>query len=186
MKKVYSIFAGVLLIPALFLTTGCTDKKTVKKTFNLTFEVLFDVQDQTNTTYQQIALLDASAQSSDFSKNKGEVIAFTLDSARYYTTYVVDPTTTQQINNAAITVGNEAGSDAITLGSVANVNLLSVFEEGNAQPLPLNTDGIAKFATMLRSSPNKAWIKFQGDVNQGPVDFKVRVKFYVTFQAYIL
>ncbi len=154
----------------------------------MVLELNFDVNDPNNTTYEQVQLLDASGQNVDFSKNKGDIISLNLDSARYYTTYVVDPTgdNSQQINTAGITVSSQNGNENIVLAGISNVNLMSIFEEGNSRKLTLEQGGVAKFIDLLTKSPNKVNVKLAGDVNTAPTNFKARVKFYVSFQAYIL
>jgi hypothetical protein len=186
MKKIHSIAIATILIATIGLNYGCTGKKTIKKTFHMVLELNFDVQDPSNTSYEQIQLLDASGQNTDFAKGKSDLISLGLDSARYYTTYVVDPTNNQKITSGAVTVSSENGNENITLASIQNVNLMSIFEEAASQKLTLDSGGMTKFADLLTSSPNKAKIKFAGAVNSAPTDFRARIKFYVTFTAWVL
>lgn len=186
MKKVYSFIAFAILTGALVLNYGCGKKETIKKTFNLMVELDFPIDASTSTSYNQTQLLDASAQDVDFAKHKEDVISIVLDSVKCYTReYVIPNDNSIQINNAAIKIGSEGGSDEVTLSDVQNVNLMGIYEQPAAIKVSLNNDGIAKFADRLTNSPYKAQIRFMGDVN-APVQFKMKAKFYFTFAAWIL
>jgi hypothetical protein len=184
MKHIYIKLCLVLALPAYLLLSGC-DGENIKKKFNLVAEVNFNIDATNNTSYDQVEILDASAQADDFSKYKEDAISVNLDSVKYYTYYVDPNDNSLQINSAAIKIGSVGGSDEITLGEVQNLNLMGAFEAPNAAKLTFNADGVAKFSNLLMTNPYPAQIRIVGDVN-GNVDFKLRAKFYFTFEAWIL
>lgn len=184
MKHIY-IKLCLAFLPAMLLLAGCG--KTLKKKFHLVAEVNFDVDATSATSYSYSQVLDAASQStaSDYAKYREDAISINLDSARYYTYYVNPNDSALQINLANFTIAKPDGSDELTLGEVQNINLMGAFEEDKALKLNLNSAAISSFANRLMSNPYTAKIRMQGDVNQ-PSQFGMRVKFYFTFEAYIL
>lgn len=186
MKKAYSLIVATMLVSALVFSYGCGKKKTIKKNFNLEVQVDFPIDATGSTTYDDLQILDASAQASDFAKHKEDVISVVLDSVKYYTReYVIPNDNNLQINNASLKIGAVGGNDEVTIGQLQNVNLMGVYEEPAMQKLTLDNGGIAKFADRLTKDPYTAQIRLQGDVNN-PVNFKIRARFYFTFAAWIL
>lgn len=186
MKKVYAISIATALLLVLAFSYGCTGKKTIKKTFHLQVDVDFPIDATTNTSYDQLQILDASAQASDFNSHKKDVISVLLDSVKYYTReYVLPNDNSLQINNASLKIGAVGGNDEVTLGQLQNVNLMGIYENPNIAKLSLNTDGMAKFADRLTHDPYTAQLHIQGDVN-APANFKIRARFFFTFAAWVL
>jgi hypothetical protein len=187
-EKVYSFIAFAMLTGALVLNYGCGKKETIKKTFNLVVELDFPVDASTVTSYDQTQILDVSAQDVDFAKHKEDVISIVLDSVKCYTReYVIPNDNSIQINNGAIKIGSVGGNpaDEVTISDVQNINLMAIYEQPAAIKVGLNNAGITKFADLLTNSPYTAQLRFMGDVS-APVSFKMKAKFYFTFQAWIL
>lgn len=186
MKHIYTKLCLAIFMAAFIALSGCNGK-TLKKKFNIVAEVNFDIDATGTTAYNNAQVLDAAAQASasDYAKYRKDAISVTLDSARYYTYYVNPNDTAIQINLANFTIAKPDGSDELTLGEVQNVNLMGAFEEDKALKINLNSAAISSFSNRLMNNPYTARIGMQGDVNQ-PSEFGMRVKFYFTFEAYIL
>ena len=185
MKHLYTKLCLGLLLPALLLLIGCSDKKTFKKKFNTVLQAEFAIADSNNVAYAQNVLLDLN--NGDFGKNKNDLIDFTVDSIKYYVYELNnDWELDDKIVSATLKVSDANNSGDYTIGQISDLNLHANYDEANARKLMVDNDGIDKFIGIVTNDPYKGYIKFSGEVEQVPVNFKMRVKIYVTFNAWVL
>ncbi len=185
MKHLYTKLCFGLFLPAVLLFVGCGDKKTLKKKFNAVFQSEFAIADSNNVAYDKAELLDLNT--GDFGKNKADLIDFTVDSIKYYVYELNnDWDLDDKIVSAALKVSDVNNSADYTIGQISDLNLHSNYDEGNARKLMVDNDAIDKFIGIVTRDPYKGYLKFSGEVEQAPVNFKIRVKVYVTFNAWVL
>lgn len=185
MKHLYAKLCFGLLLPVVLIIAGCSDKKTIKKKFNSVFQAEFAIADSNNVAYDKAQLLDLNK--GDFGKNKADLIDFTVDSIKYYVYELNnDWQLDDKIVSAALKVSDVNNTGDYTLGQITDLNLNSNYDEGNARKLMIDNSGLAKFVSIVTHDPYKGYLKFSGEVEQVPINFKMRVKVYVTFNAWIL
>ncbi len=78
--------------------------------------------------------------------------------------------------NASLDIADSDGKNKVNLGSFSNVNLSSAKEIETDLVFDANTANT--LGGFMKQSPNKVTVYYSGTVNQAPVYFTLKVKFY--------
>jgi hypothetical protein len=81
-----------------------------------------------------------------------------------------------QIANATFDIADSNGGNKVNLGSFSNINLASI--EDKETDLVYDSNAASKLENFLIQAPNKVTVYYNGTVNQAPVKFTLKLKFY--------
>lgn len=155
---------------------------TVEKDFSMSFDIDYAVNNAP-AAYSSQDTIDASKESSDYSKYKSDIKRIDIESVTY-TISDFNGSPTQTLTTAKLEVADTHGSAFQELGTVTNVTLLAA--EGVETDLPLSQSG-KDYLKSLLSGEGIAVIRFNAAANEYPVTFSVKfkIKTKVTFEKTI-
>lgn len=172
------IIANILVATLAFGLMSCEKFPVIK--IDLTSETTFDIN-KNSLEYSDSKLLDPTT-NEDFNKRSGKINEVTISKVTYTITDFQGSDT--QVANATYSVADENGNNPQIIGSFTNINLSS--EVGNENDLTLNPAGTAALGNYFANSPFKAVVSYNATVNETPVRFKVKIKFYFETKARLI
>lgn len=159
-----------LLIVSMLVLASCKDFPTLS--FKASNEMTFDVN-KTGTQYSGTKLLDPTTDAT-FNKYLNKLSDLNITRVTYTISNFNGPST--QVANASFDVADSDGNNKVNLGSFSNINLASV--KDTETDLVYDSNAANKLAGFMKQSPNKVMVYYSGTVNQAPVSFTLKVKFY--------
>lgn len=167
----------LLLLPFLIFLS-CQDFPTVS--FDLSNEMNFDIN-KPGTQYDGTKLLDptTNAQFDKYSKKLNDITVTRV-------TYTISnfEGTTAQTASASFDAADGDGKGKVNIGSFSNVNLSAL--NGKETDLTVPSAAIATLAGFMKASPYKVTVYYTGSVNQSPVKFNLKLKFYTKVKARVI
>ena len=145
--------------------------------FDLPQEMNFDIN-QSGTNYNGTKLIDPST-NEQFKKNSDKIKDITVERVTY-TISNFEGTNTQTAS-ASFDVADGTGNGKINIGSFSNANLSALV--GKETDLTASPASIAALAGFMKASPFKVTVYYTGSVNQAPVKFSLKLKFYTKVKA---
>ncbi|OYU65132.1 MAG: hypothetical protein CFE22_15245 [Cytophagaceae bacterium BCCC1] len=169
MKKI--LFLALILM-------GCENFPTLS--FDLDNEFTFNI-DKTGLQYEGSRVVDPTT-NAQFEKYKKKLNSIVITRVTYtVTNFKGTPTQTASMS---FDVSDSNGGGKATIGSYSNVNLSSLVDKET--DMVLNQAGAATLAGYMLTSPNKFNVSYVGSVNQSPVKFDVKIKFYYTAKTRLI
>lgn len=167
----------LLIAPIVFLLS-CKDFPTAS--FDISNEMNFDIN-KAGTQYDGTKLLDptTNAQFDKYSKKLNDVTVTRVT----YTISNFEGAATQTAS-ASFDAADGNGNGKVTLGSFSNVNLSAL--NGKETDLTVPSSAITTLAGFMKASPYKVTVYYTGSVNQAPVKFSLKLKFYTKVKARII
>lgn len=167
-----------IFIALVLLLASCKDFPTLS--FKTSNEMSFDVN-KTGTQYSGSKLLDPTSDET-FNKYLNKLSDLTITRVTYTITNFNGPST--QIANASLDVADSGGNNKVNLGSFSNINLASA--KDIETDLVYDANAASKLEDFLKQAPNKVTVYYSGTVNQAPVAFTLKVKFYSKIKTRII
>lgn len=180
--KTRILFFIVLAISAIGFNS-CKEDSVLSQDFDLVLYQDFTVNNVNDTIFTGEKLLDAASQSSDFDKYKEHIEDITLTKITYFLTAFNGPAD-QELLNGAISIADTNGTNLTGLTSMANVNLAGLLN--NETELTLSQAGVTMLTDRVKNSPNAVKVIYSGNVNKKPLDFTIKLRFYIKMKAKIL
>ena len=171
MKKIL-----ILICPLLF--TACENFPAI--TVGTTAEMNFDIN-KSDLNYEGSRLLDPSTNET-FEKYKGKLNDVIVTKVTYTITKFDGPAT--QTASANFFVADGDGNGQQTLASFSNVNLSSALN--TETDMSISSTVATQLGQYILQAPNKATVSFTGSVNEAPVKFSVKVKFYYDLKTRLI
>ncbi len=167
-----------ILIVLVLTLASCKDFPTLS--FKTSNEMSFDVN-KTGTQYNGSKLLDPTSDET-FNKYLNKLSDLNITRVTYTITNFNGPST--QVANASFDVADSEGNNKVNLGSFSNINLASA--KDIETDLVYDADAANKLEGFLKQAPNKVMVYYSGTVNQAPVNFTLKVKFYSKIKTRII
>ena len=158
------------LIVCMLALASCEDFPTLS--FNTSNEMTFDVN-KTGTQYNGSKLLDPTTDET-FNKYLNKLSDLNIKRVTYTISNFNGPST--QVANASFDVADSEGKNKVNIGSFSNINLSSAKEIET--DLVFDANAANTLEGFMKQSPNKVTVYYSGTVNQAPVSFILKVKFY--------
>ena len=177
------LYLFIALAFTAFSFNSCNEDEVLSQDFEVVLHSDFTVNNTTDTTFSGEQLLDAAAQNSDIEKYKDHIEDMTLTKVTYFLT-AFNGAADQELITGAIDVADTTGANRVTLTSMANANLSSLLN--NETQLTLNQAGMTLIGERIQNAPHAIRVYYTGSVNKKPLDFTIRVRYYLTMKAKII
>jgi hypothetical protein len=159
-----------IFIASMLVLASCKDFPTLS--VNTSNEMTIDVN-KTGTQYSGTKLLDPTTDAT-FNKYLKKLSDINISRVTYTISNFDGPNT--QIANATFDIADSNGGNKVNLGSFSNINLASI--EDKETDLVYDSNAASKLENFLIQAPNKVTVYYNGTVNQAPVKFTLKLKFY--------
>ncbi|MCX6273351.1 MAG: hypothetical protein NTU44_19445 [Bacteroidetes bacterium] len=180
--KTKNLFMILLLVSAGFFT-GCQKDSLLSTNFEVVLYQDFVVTSVNDTLFARDTVLDASAQSTDIEKYKDNIQEVSLTKVAYFLTNFSGDTT-QKLLEGHVAVANEDGTNTTSLTSMNNVVLKSLLN--NETILTIDPTGATNLGTLVLNAPHRFKVSAFGRTDKKPLDFTIRIKFYLKIKAKVI
>lgn len=167
-----------LFLSIVLYLSACKDFPTIS--FDATNELSFDIN-KTGLQYDGTKLLDPTT-NSQFEKYSKKLNDVTVTRVTYSISNFEGANT--QTASASFDVADGNGNGKINLGSFSNVNLSNLV--GKETDLTMASTAINTLAGFMKTAPYKVNVYYTGSVNQAPVKFNLKLKFYTKIKARVI
>ena len=181
MKTKLIILASFLAITGFF--SGCQEDSLLSTNFETVLYQDFIVTNVNDTLFTVDTVVDASAQSSDIEKYKDNIEDVTTTKVTYLLTDFSGDTT-QTLLEGSLNVANEDGTNSTALTSMNNVVLKSLLN--NETELTLNQAAAQQLGNLVLNTPHRFSVSALGRTDKKPLNFTIRVRFYLKIKAKVL
>lgn len=179
--KIKFLFLLALAVASISFNS-CNEDEVLSQDFDVVLYQDFTVNNANDTVFTGEQLLDAVAQNSDIEKYKDHIEDITLTKVTYFLT-AFNGAADQELITGAIDVADTSGANRVNLTSMANVNLASLLN--NETQLTLNQGGMDLIGNRIQNAPHAIRVYYGGSLNKKPIDFTIRLRFYITMKAKI-
>jgi hypothetical protein len=173
----------VAFVFAAVTFSSCNEDEILSQDFEVVLHSDFTVNNTTDTIFTGEQLLDAAAQNSDIEKYKEHIEDMTLTKVTYFLT-AFNGAADQELITGAIDVADTSGANRVNLTGMMNTNMASLLN--NETQLTLNQAGMTLIGERIQNAPHALRVYYNGSVNKKPLDFTIRVKYYLTMKAKII
>ncbi len=178
--KIVSIIVLTLIVLGF---STCKQDEILSQDFDVVLYQDITVNNPNDSIFTGAQLLDAAAQSSDFDKYKDHIEDISLTKITYFLTAFNGPAD-QQLLNGAIDIADTSGINRINLTSMTNAGLASLLN--NETELTLNQPAVTWLNNRVKYTPHAIKVYFSGNVNKKPLDFTIKIRYYLKMKVSIL
>ncbi len=171
------IITALGLLAMILLFYSCEDLLDVEESFTFQQDFVVDTQEQ---EFSHQELFDLAAEEDLIDEYGEKIKEVNIQEVRFWLT-AHEGSEEQALTGGTLMVSDPGGESPVELASLGEHNLNALLN--NPTVLDLNNAGVEHLRELAAEPPHRFVLHADGTVNEAPLDFTIRIKFWAEMLA---